>query len=395
MELAVAFCHTALMVAGTSIGCRLLTAGRVAVVLLSGIFWGVVGRGIARAQDEPKVVDGGVPTLHVYTNLIQIPTLVLGPSREFIKRPIAENRFSVSIDEGPWFPAIHVRPEGDDPIALSILLDVNGDTAVLMPKISEALAELARSSLHPQDRISLYAMDCALMRSLAGAPVDSAQVKRGADAVLEPWTLRKRRKQSCQQSIHLWDALAVVEVETSKLSGRRVILAITDGQDRGSKHNWNELAKFAQDSGTAIFGLHYVEDRSWGGPTVTRRGGGGQFTTNDAALGNVEDAWSFVTESSGGIVTTTSDTKSLGASLGQVLAMVRGRYIVEFPRPSNSTAGSHEMQVKVAKSNYMTRPSGISVPMPDAALAADPTTIQSGPLVAPEQGKPKSTTKPK
>src|SRR5271156_6541884 len=126
MELPVMFCHTALMAAGTRIGCRCLTAGRVAVLLLSGIFSRVVG--VARAQDEPKVVDGGVPTLHVYTNLIQIPTLVLGPSREFIKRPIAENRFSVSIDEGPWFPAIHVRPEGDDPIALSILLDVNGDT---------------------------------------------------------------------------------------------------------------------------------------------------------------------------------------------------------------------------------------------------------------------------
>jgi hypothetical protein len=390
------FCHTALMAAGTSIGCRLLPAGRVAVVLLSGIFWGVVGRAVAKAQDEPKVVDGGVPTLHVYTNLIQIPTLVLGPSRELIKRPIAENRFSVSIDEGPWFPAIHVRPEGDDPIALSILLDVNGDTAVLMPKISEALAELARSSLHPQDRISLYAMDCSLMRSLAGAPPDSALVKRGVDAVLEPWTLRKKRKQNCELSIHLWDALAVVEVETSKLSGRRVILAVTDGQDRGSKHTWNELAKFAQDSGTAVFGLRYVEYQSWGGgPTTGRRNGAGPFVAINSGPQNVEDAWSFVTESSGGIVTTTSDTKSLGMTLGQVLAMVRGRYIVEFPRPSNSTAGSHEMQVKVAKSNYMTRPSGISVPLPDAALAADPTTIQSGPSAAPEQGKAKSATQPK
>jgi len=313
-----------------------------------------------------------------------------------IKRPIAENRFSVSIDEGPWFPAIHVRPEGDDPIALSILLDVNGDTAVLMPKISEALAELARSSLHPQDRISLYAMDCSLMRSLAGAPPDSALVKRGVDAVLEPWTLRKKRKQNCELSIHLWDALAVVEVETSKLSGRRVILAVTDGQDRGSKHTWNELAKFAQDSGTAVFGLRYVEYQSWGGgPTTGRRNGAGPFVAINSGPQNVEDAWSFVTESSGGIVTTTSDTKSLGMTLGQVLAMVRGRYIVEFPRPSNSTAGSHEMQVKVAKSNYMTRPSGISVPLPDAALAADPTTIQSGPSAAPEQGKAKSATQPK
>ena len=351
---------------------------------------------VADAQDEPKVVDGGVPTLHVYTNLIQIPTLVLGPSLELIKKPIAENRFSVSIDDGPWFPAIHVRPEGDDPIALSILLDVNGDTAMLMPKIGDALAELARSSLHSHDRISLYAMDCSLMRSLADVPGDSALVKRGTDAVLESWTLRKRHKQSCGQTIHLWDALAAVGVETSKLSGRRVILAITDGQDRGSKHSWNELATFAQENGTAIFGLRYVQYLPWAsGPTVGRRSGGGAFGGINAGPTEVEEGWTSVTELSGGVVTTASDTKSLGMVLGQFVTMVRGRYIVEFPRAFNSTAGTHMMQVKVAKSNYITRPAGITVPLPDAALAVDPTTIQTGPSAAPEQGKSKSATKPK
>ncbi len=390
------FCHTALMAAGTRIRCCCLTAGRVSALLLLGICFGVVGRGVAKAQDEPRVVDGGVPTLHVYTNLIQIPTLVLGPSLESIKKPIAENRFSVSIDDGPWFPAIHVRPEGDDPIALSILLDVNGDTSLLMPKIGEALAELAGSSLHSRDRISLYAMDCSLERSLAGAPGDSALVKRGTDAVLESWTLRKRHKQSCGQTIHLWDALAAVEVETSQLSGRRVILAVTDGQDRGSKHSWNELATFAQESGTAIFGLRYVQYQSWGGgPTAGRRSGAGTFGGINIGPGEVEEAWTSVTGLSGGVVTTANDTKSLGMVLGQFVAMVRGRYIVEFPRAFNSTAGTHVMQVKVAKSNYITRPAGITVPLPDAALAVDPTTIQTGPSVAPEQGKPKSGTKPK
>jgi hypothetical protein len=393
MELPVMFCHTSVMARRTTVGYDSLLPGRVFLLLMSGLFFWMLS--VADAQEEPKVVDGGVPTLHVYTNLIQIPTLVLGPSLELIKKPIAENRFSVSIDDGPWFPAIHVRPEGDDPIALSILLDVNGDTAVLMPKIGDALAELARSSLHAHDRISLYAMDCSLMRSLADVPGDSALVKRGTDAVLESWTLRKRHKQSCEQPIHLWDALAAVGVETSKLSGRRVILAVTDGRDGGSKHSWNELATFAQENGTAIFGLRYVQYLPWAsGPTVGRRSGGAPFGIN-AGPKEVEEGWTSVTELSGGVVTTASDTKSLGMVLGQFVTMVRGRYIVEFPRAFNSTAGTHVMQVKVAKSNYIIRPAGITVPLPDAALAGDPTTIQTGPSAAPEQGKPKSAAKPK
>jgi hypothetical protein len=113
------------------------------------------------AQQPTAVVDGGVPTLHVYTNLIQIPTLVLGPNRERLKTPIAEKRFSVRIDSGPWFRATHVRREGDDPISLSILLDVSGDASKLMPKISDVIAGLAPLSLHPKDHVSIYVLDCS------------------------------------------------------------------------------------------------------------------------------------------------------------------------------------------------------------------------------------------
>ena len=49
-----------------------------------------------------------------------------------------------NIDSGPWFRATHVRQEGDDPISLSILLDVSGDAAELMPKIDDAIADHRR-----------------------------------------------------------------------------------------------------------------------------------------------------------------------------------------------------------------------------------------------------------
>jgi hypothetical protein len=75
--------------------------------------------------------------------------------------------------------------------------------------------------------------------------------------------------------------------------------------------------------------------------------------------------------------------------------MLRERYIVEFPRPSNSTAGEHDMQVKIEKGIYKIRPSGVSVPLPDPAWAADPTTIQAGPSQAPEEGTRKVISKPK
>src|SRR5271170_3126668 len=54
------------------------------------------------------------PTLHVYENLLQVPVLVLWSNRDRLQKPISAERFSVSVDAGPWFRATHVRREGDD-----------------------------------------------------------------------------------------------------------------------------------------------------------------------------------------------------------------------------------------------------------------------------------------
>jgi len=114
-------------------------------LLKAGLFAisGVIG---LAAQQQPASQDEPIRTLHVYADLVQVPTLVLGRNHESIS-PIAEQRFAVSIDYGPWFRVTHARKEGNDPISLSILLDTSGAAADLLPKIDDAIAALAPSSL--------------------------------------------------------------------------------------------------------------------------------------------------------------------------------------------------------------------------------------------------------
>jgi hypothetical protein len=347
------------------------------------------------AQDEPNGVDSGVPTLHVYTNTIQIPTLVLTmTTSDLVRKPIEESRFSVSIDSGPWFRATHVRQEGDDPISLSILLDVSGDAAGLMSRIGDALGKLAPLSLRPGDRVSVYALDCSLFRTLNNAPVDSVLLRQGVENALQSWTQRKgKREESCEHRVHLWDGLGQVAVNLSNLPGRRVILVVTDGEDTGSKHTWNEVRDFAQATGTAVFGLNFARTLPMGVETYGR-GRGGYLASGGGPFVVVESPLISVCELSGGIVMRMNDAASLPATLERFVKMLRERYIVEFPRPANSTAGQHGMEVKIAKGSYLIRPSGVSLPVPDAALLADPTTIQAGPSQTPEQGKRKVMAKP-
>lgn len=210
------------------------------------------------AQDAPPTQEEPIQTLHAYTNLIQIPTLVLGPNFERLEKPIAERRFSISIDHGPWFRATHVRREGDDPISLSILLDMNGDSSELMPKIARAISGLAPLSLQARDRVSIYVLDCSFSPMLEEAPAAEDDLKRAVDSALQMWSDRSQKKHEgdCKSSSRLCDALTSIILDpVYHVPGRRVILAITDGSDKGSTSTWNYVRVLAQSASVAIFGV--------------------------------------------------------------------------------------------------------------------------------------------
>jgi hypothetical protein len=307
----------------------------------------------------------------VYTNTIQIPALVLGPDRERIAKPIAANKFSISVDSGPWFRATHVRIEGDDPISLAILLDMRWGEGDFAPKLGDAIANLAPSALHAKDHVSIYALGCDLMQSLNDVPADATELKLGVERALQ--FLTSQKDVTCLQQGHLWDALAYVAGELYQLPGRRVILAVSGGRDNGSKHSWDEAKSYLQDTGVAVFGMSHASPVS---ADIHR----------PAVVQNAENLFSLVCELSGGIVYRTQ-IQALTTMMETFVTTVRGRYIVEFPRPKNATSGPHGMRVKIANGDLdFIRTAGISVPLPDPAVLADPATVSAGPKDAPEIG---------
>jgi hypothetical protein len=334
------------------------------LLLIAGIALLLAGAGLA-AQTIPIPQGDSVPTLHVYTNLIQIPTVVLEPNLEPLKTPIEESKFSVSVDSGPWFRATHVRREGDDPISLAILLDMRFGEGDFIPKLRDAIAGLAPLGLHEKDHVSIYALGCDLMRSSNDVPANAPQLGRGVDEALKFWSVQDTV--ICLQQDHVWDALSYIAGQLYQLPGRRVILALSQGIDIGSKHTWNETRAYLQTAGVAVFAISHVVPRP---------------KTYSPEL----NPFSSVCESSGGVVFHAT-VPTFAATVQTFVTTVRNRYIVEFPRPSNATLGVHDMKVKIAgHSSDLVVASGISVPIADPAVAADPTTVSAGPKDAPELG---------
>ena len=61
--------------------------------------------------------------------------------------------FRLSVDSGPMFQPPYVRREGEDPLAVTVLVDTTGLGAATEARLASAVGELAQRSLTQQDRV--------------------------------------------------------------------------------------------------------------------------------------------------------------------------------------------------------------------------------------------------
>ena len=261
-------------------------------------------------QDQTPVF-----TLKVYTNLVQVPTLVLDHDRQPM-HPIDFQRFQVSLDSGKQFAPTHVRMEGGDPLNLAILVDVGvKQRSDLVQDLAAATAEMATKELHPQDRISIYLLTCNLLRTVHEIQPLPGLLSESIDGGLQSPKLGKNSTGgSCGTNIYLWGAITSVVEDMSDVPGRRAILVMSNGHDDGSGISWPKLHEYAGMEGVALFGLRetVLAGTGWPGERI--------------------DAFRALCESTGGIVmretsgNCVSDCSSgLSCCAGDTLWSFRGR----------------------------------------------------------------------
>jgi hypothetical protein len=327
-----------------------------------------------------------VPTLHVYANLEQVPTLVL--SARHLPMRINPEKLRLSLDSGPLFKPTHVRLEGDDPIALAILIDTSKPKNEYLPKLEEAVAGLAQGQLRAHDRVSVYALDCGLIESASAIAPDAAKLRLAVERAIAPAVDRARamwhKEKPCEVSVPLWDSLAFVIRDLYAQPGRRVLIAITDGVDAGSRNQWPEVKRYAQIASVAVFGI--VPEIDLGVMTpIQLAARGGKIPTVAFDDRTPEPPFNIICEASGGVQMTAS-AKSLARQLAFATQLVRERYIVEYPRGDADTPGFHSLDVTLPHSDAYIRPTGIAVPVADAKVLADPNTLKADPAEAPVMG---------
>jgi len=284
---------------------------------------------------------------------------------------------------------------------LAILIDASKPDNELLPSLIKAIAALPPDFLHPQDRVSVYAIDCSLIRTTYDAVANPAVLADGVQKAMAPWQIRQTQNEElkkekkfppppCRVGLPLWDSMAEVLKDLDQQPGRRVLLAITDGQDTGSRTLWKDVMVHAQLRSVAVFGLL---------PTVTTVFKLSEtFNRNETAeirhiespsFGGPEDKFAQICVNSGGIELQASEHTTM-FRLKEFTQMVRERYILEFPRAPNEEAGIHTIAVSYRKkSNLYIATTGITVPIASEDEREGTKTIQANPSRAPTEGNRK------
>jgi hypothetical protein len=316
---------------------------------------------------------------------MQIPVLVVSPMTPFHDPieatlllpfyepipPVAATRFSVSLDSEPPFPPTHVRREGEDPIQLAIVLDASDLLSSLLNGIKSAVVGLAKGALHPQDRVSVYTLNCTLTSHALNIPPDAGQLKQAMDEAMGAighgtGPNNQKARTGCGRVKPLLDALRDVTSDLNKVSGRRVIVVVTDGRDLSSKLTSEYVRYSAQDAAVTIFELTERQEMqvalgAWRPP-------------NSIPLNSI-------CQSTGGLKLY-SNRANLTRDLERITMMLRERYILEFPRPRGLTADRHDLKVTIAHSDALVLPAGISVPLASDKELATPVIPPASPAQA-------------
>lgn len=324
----------------------------------------------AGAQEPPPQPEQPVHTLRVFMNTIQIPTLVLDEAG----LPVLEKthpKFTVSLDGGRPVPATHARVEGEDPISLAVLLDASGRQDELIRELKYSLPQLVGKGLRPHDHLSVYALDCTLVRTLNDAPAVRETFKEAIESALkQPGLHGTKNRGACADHLPVRDALMVIARALGEVPGRRVILAVTSGTDTASKNDVPAAVDAMQHFGTAVFGLALTRNSS-----VPFAGRGQTNVIRVGETGPYEPVFDGLCQTSGGLMLTANDL-TLTEKLHKFTDLLRGRYIVEFPRADEMTAGHHPMAIEVVGKAYFIRAAGASMPIADPKLKNDPTVLR-------------------
>jgi Ca-activated chloride channel family protein len=228
---------------------------------------------------------------------------------------------------------LSIAPD-ERPLDLVLAIDSSNSLRSLMRTVFEA-AQLVIVNRRPEDEI-------LLMRFISSDKIENLNdFTHDADALNAG--LRKITIEGGQSAVI--DALYVgagVFEDFKKLSPdrRKVVVIITDGEDRNSHYKQETLVKKLRESGVQIFALGLVTE-------LDRESGLVRKSPRDKA----ESLLKMVTEETGGRVFFPRNRTELLDSMTQIISDLRGQFSLTYQSSNGEKKGFRNVEVKLISSS--------------------------------------------
>jgi VWFA-related protein len=232
-------------------------------------------------------------------------------------------------DEGKPQPITNLASDLDTPLTVALLLDVSGSVAAILPVEKAAAGSFFHDVLRPGDQAMLvgFAELVAVWQDLtAPGPHLDDTLERAGSFQLAP-----------EHAVHrgagtlLYDAVSLVARQKLRdVTGRKIIVLITDGLDVGSEVKPQEAVRAAQEADAIVYAIHYTDDH----------------VVNASGMRALEK----LAEPTGGRVFHVDHKTTLNTVFTAIQEEMRNQYSLGFRRPEGAPDGAYRrIEVNVSK----------------------------------------------
>jgi VWFA-related protein len=324
----------------------------------------LAGVALARAQD---------PKFSASVNVVNVLATVRDKQGKIV-RDLTQDEFTIQEDGRPQ--AIHYFSQQSDlPLILGLLIDTSGSQTRVLDKERNASYEFFEHILREdKDKAFLIHFDreVELLQDLTSSrkdleaalkDVERPQLNRrsssgGGGGGASP----QGRGQGGGTAMYDSIFLAADEI-LKKQQGRKAVVLLSDGVDRGSKTSIGGAIESAQRADMLVYSIRFADDSNrspvgFGSPGMGRggrRGGGGRFPQPSAA-GNVDGKKILqrISDETGGSYFEVTNKMPIDKIYDQIEEELRSQYSLGY-NPDQSSGGYHKISVSVKRKNMIVR----------------------------------------
>ncbi len=263
------------------------------VTIAAGLAWTLAGVS-AQSQETGKAsaTSANTPTIAVDANLVNLPVVVRDKNGALIQT-LTKDAFSLEVDGHPQ-TIRYFDKDADLPFTLGLLVDTSRSVASVLDEertASSAFLEGMLASEKDQAFVIQFAHQTELLQDLTNSrPKLQAALKeldtdspgtRSSGSDPDDSNNSGNSRSHARGGTTLYDAAFLAADELMrKQKGRKALILLTDGEDRGSKESLASAIEAAQRSDTILYAIYFkgqeqhdAGDRG-GYPGGGRHGGG-------------------------------------------------------------------------------------------------------------------------